>query len=126
MQLKQPQFIEKWLGTPNLRENKKRPNLSGRGFTIILARDAASVRFQHGRSSFTLTSAQLFEGYAFICQRGALGCTALEIENRYPQPYQPHRCNAMFLFMVLREMGLAEIVGKGVRGNPFRAVIRPL
>jgi hypothetical protein len=33
-----------------------------------------------------------------------------------------HSCNCTFVFLVLKELGLVEIKGNGVRGNPFYVI----
>lgn len=123
MYLNKHEFIEKWLVTPTLRENNILPNLSGRGVTVIRARDAANAQFQHGRSTSKIAFEELFKGYGLVCRSRAEGCTALELKTVYPKPYQQRPCNAMFLFLGLKEMRLVEIIGKGGSRNPFRAVI---
>lgn len=95
----------------------------GCGTTTIKGYSSGKVSYVRGKSTFRVAIGDLFSAYSSF--RGT------RVRSRDLRLYAPivfdsaarpagHSCNCSFLFMVLRQLGMADrIEGRGTRTDPF-------
>jgi len=96
----------------------------GRGTsTIISITDTGNIYYRRGGSPLKIAISELSKAYKFFSGKK---CTTIDLKEYSPSIFDSkarpagHSCNCTFLFLMLREMGLAsDIKGRWVVGDPF-------
>lgn len=100
----------------------------GGGTTTIKRYSGGKVAYQRGKSTIRVAIKDLFSAYS---QFKGTTVSAPELRRYAPHVFDSaarpagHSCNCTFLFMALRELGMAgPIQGEGKSGNPFKSTLR--
>ena len=95
----------------------------GRGTTTIKSYSAGKVSYVRGKSTIRVAIIDLFSAYSRF--RGGR-VRSRDLRQHAPMVFDSsarpagHSCNCTFLFMVLRQLGMAgAIEGRGTRADPF-------
>ena len=95
----------------------------GRGTTTIKSYSAGKVSYVRGRSPIRVAIIDLFSAYSrFRGSRVSSRDLKLYAPMVFDSSARPagHSCNCTFLFVVLRQLGMASAIeGQGTRADPF-------
>ena len=96
----------------------------GRGTTTIKGYSAGKVSYVRGKSTIRVAIRDLFSAYSSL--RGGR-VRSRDLRRHAPMVFDSsarpagHSCNCTFLFMVLRQLGMASTIeGRGTRVDPFK------
>lgn len=101
----------------------------GGGTSKVISISNGKIRYVRGSSTMAVPLQSLFDAYSTFRGRTL---SSSELKRFAPAIFDSaarpagHSCNATFLFLALREMGIvSSIQGRGVAGNPFFVAIPP-
>jgi len=97
----------------------------GDGTSKIISHSNTAIYYQRGKSPISIGYEALFDVWNIF--QGKL-VNSTELRDHNPSVFDSnkngHSCNCTFLFLIFEAAGLVdEIEGKGVRGNPYGALI---
>ncbi len=108
---------------------RRLPNPGG-GESVIVGHGPKNLRYRRKNSVISVSYQDLWETYRHFAGKEV---TSRELRQFRPKVFDSqarpagHSCNCTFLFMALREIGLADgLSGGGTPGNPFRCHFQPL
>lgn len=95
----------------------------GGGTSEVISLSDSKISYRRGNATIYVSLQDLFNAYAAFCGRRV---SSPELKQSAPSVFDSqarpagHDCNATFLFLVLRQIGIVcDIKGSGVRGDPY-------
>jgi hypothetical protein len=95
----------------------------GGGTSEVVSLDNGKISYRRKSLTITITIRSLYDAF-FVFRNSRI--SSPDLKARWPAIFDPrarpagHSCNVTFLFLCLKKMGIvSEILGKGVRGNPY-------
>ena len=100
----------------------------GGGTSEVISVSSSKISYRRKSSTMTIRIESLYDAFsAFRNSR----MSSPDLRAKWPVIFDSqarpagHSCNATFLFLCLKEMGLiSQIMGQGVRGNPYYVDLR--
>lgn len=95
----------------------------GGGTSVVASFGNGKISYRRKSSTMTITIRSLYDAF-FMFRNSRI--SSPDLKARWPAVFDSqarpagHSCNVTFLFLCLKKMGIvSEILGQGVRGNPY-------